>query len=304
MNARKLKSLSCVIALGALGMGHQAASAASAPPSSASSATAASAAKAPPAAATKAASAQQGPGDPVAIIRKKDSELQKLLREKSVKTDRIKVLINGIFDFEELGKRALGSDRWASMPADQQQRFVKAFKEMVETSSVKKLEAYQSDSTTYEPANIREGTGQKGPTATVTSHVFSKGQESIVTYKLLVKDGEWKAWDLVIDDLSTAGNYGDQFRKILQSSDMDGLIARLEKKAAGSAEGKPADSVKSKSEKAARKTEAAPAKSPETKGGAAARTSSAPASTKSAKAPASAANAADTKAPAPAAAKP
>ena len=47
------------------------------------------------------------PGDPVAIIKKKDAELQKMLRDKgaSKNTDRLKVLINGIFDFEELGKR-------------------------------------------------------------------------------------------------------------------------------------------------------------------------------------------------------
>lgn len=198
-----------------------------------------------------ASAAPAGPGDPVAIIRKKDAELQKLLRDKSAKTDRIKLLINGIFDFEELGKKALGPDLWKSMSADQQKRFVKAFREMVENSSVKKLEAYQSDSTAYEPADLRD------TKATVTSHVFSKGQESIVTYKLLTKEGEWKAWDLVIDDLSTAGNYGDQFKKILQTSNMDGLIARLEKKAAGGADSKPAssraqaDNVKAKSEKAA-----------------------------------------------------
>jgi phospholipid transport system substrate-binding protein len=299
MDARKLKNLSCALALGAIGFGHQAASAAPA----ASAAAAAPAAKAAPAAS---ASAKQGPGDPVAVIRKKDAELQKLLREKNAKTDRIKALINGIFDFEELGKRALGNERWATMPADQQKRFVKAFKEMVETSSVKKLEAYHSDSTTYEPANIREGSGPKGPTATVTSHVFSKGQESIVTYKLLVKDGEWKAWDLVIDDLSTAGNYGDQFRKILQNSDMEGLIARLEKKAAGTAEAKPADSVKSKSEKAAKKSEAAPA-APGAEGGAAAQPAAPPEPTaKAIKTPAPPANAsaAAAKAPAPNASAP
>jgi hypothetical protein len=136
------------------------------------------------------------------------------------------------------------------MPPEQQKRFVKAFREMVENSSIKKLEAYHSDSTSYDPPELREASGTKGPAATVTSHVFSKGQESIVVYKLLVKDGEWKAWDLIIDDLSTAGNYGDQFRKILQTSNMEGLIARLEKKAAGT-DGKATESVKSKSVKAA-----------------------------------------------------
>jgi phospholipid transport system substrate-binding protein len=194
-----------------------------------------------------AVSAPAAPGDPVAIIRKKDAELQKMLRDKeaSKKTDRIKVLINGIFDFEELGKRALGPDTWKTMTPDQQKRFVKAFREMVENASVKKLEVYQSDSSTYDPPEISDGK------ASVTAHVWSKGTESVVTYKLLSKDTTWKAWDLVIDDLSTARNYGEQFRKILQTSNIDGLIAKLEKKSAGDAGAKPADSMKSKSEKAA-----------------------------------------------------
>lgn len=248
------KSVSFLAAL----LGTALAASAAAPAAPAAKPAAPAAAPATPAAAPAPASAAKtaGPGDPVAIIRKKDGELQKLLREKPAKTERIKVLINGIFDFEELGKKALGPDLWKGMSPDQQKRFVKAFREMVENSSVKKLEAYQSDSASYDPPELREGK------ANVTSHVFSKGQESIVVYKLIVKDGEWKAWDLVIDDLSTAGNYGDQFKKILQTSDMDGLIARLEKKAAGT-DAKPADNVKAKSEKAAAKpATAAPAAGP------------------------------------------
>ena len=185
------------------------------------------------------------PGDPVAIIKKKDAELQKMLRDKesAKKTDKLKILINGIFDFGELGKRALGPEIWKTMTADQQTRFVKAFKGMVENASVKKLEVYQSDSTTYEAPDVQDGK------ANVTSHVFSKGTESIVTYKLQAQDSTWKAWDLIIDDLSTARNYGEQFRKILQTSDMNGLIGKLEKKSSGATDGKQTDSMKAKSEK-------------------------------------------------------
>ncbi len=186
--------------------------------------------------------------DPVAVIRNKDQELQKLLRDKNAgqKTGQIKTLINGIFDFEELGRRALGNKTWPTLTPAQQPRFVAAFKGMVENSSVKKLEVYQSDSTRYDAAEVN------GEKATVTAHVFNKGQESIVAYKLLSKSGTWKAWDLVIDDLSTAGNYGDQFRKILQTSSIEELIAKLEKKAAG--DEVKADNLKSNSEKSVAKT--------------------------------------------------
>jgi phospholipid transport system substrate-binding protein len=203
------------------------------------------------------------PGDPVAIIKKKDIELQKMLRERETagktdakRTDRIKVLINGIFDFEELGKRALGPDTWKTMTPDQQKRFVKAFRGMVENASVKKLEAYQSDSSTYEAPEIASGK------ASVTAHVWNKGTESVVTYKLVAEDSTWKAWDLIIDDLSTARNYGEQFKKILQTSNIDGLIAKLEKKAAEGGDVKPADNLKAKSEKAPAPAKAKPVKAP------------------------------------------
>jgi phospholipid transport system substrate-binding protein len=222
------------------------------------------------------------PGDPVAIIKKKDAELQKMLREKEAagktdakRTERLKTLINGIFDFEELGKRALGPDTWKTMTPDQQKRFVKAFKDMVENASVKKLEVYQSDSATYEQPEVSDGK------ANVTAHVWSKGTESVVTYKLLSKDTTWKAWDLVIDDLSTARNYGEQFRKILQTSNVDGLIAKLEKKASESAAAAPADNLKAKSEKApgtpAAGASPAPAKPAPAKSSAAKGASAAPA---------------------------
>ena len=198
------------------------------------------------------------PGDPVAIIKKKDAELQKMLRDKeaSKKTDRLKVLINGIFDFEELGKRALGPDTWKTMTPDQQKRFVTAFKEWVENASVKKLEVYQSDSSSYEAPEVSDGK------ANVTAHVWSKGTESVVTYKLLAKDTTWKAWDLIIDDLSTARNYGEQFKTILKNSNMDGLIAKLEKKAADAKGTAPVDNTKVKSEKTAAPAKAVPAKAP------------------------------------------
>jgi phospholipid transport system substrate-binding protein len=200
------------------------------------------------AAALCAAAPARAATDPVEKIRTQDAELQKLLRDKNVskQTERVKVLINGIFDFEELGRRALGTANWNKMTPAQRTRFVKAFKAMVENSSVKRLEAYSSDSTRYSPAAVN------GDRATVTARVFSKGSQSVVEYKLLLKQGEWRAWDLVIDDLSTAGNYGDQFRKILQKNTLDALIARIEARAkedAGAKAQAVTDDVKSKSGK-------------------------------------------------------
>ena len=99
-----------------------------------------------------------------------------------------------------------------------------------------------------------------------------------MTYKLLAEDSTWKAWDLIIDDLSTARNYGEQFKKILQTSNVDGLIAKLEKKASeGGTAAAPADNMKAKSEKGQAAGKAAPAKTAPAKAPAASNGAAAPA---------------------------
>ena len=45
------------------------------------------------------------------------------------------------------------------------------------------------------------------------------------------KDSSWIAWDLVIDDLSTARQYKESFSKILKTKSPDDLITTLEEKA-------------------------------------------------------------------------
>ena len=54
---------------------------------------------------------------------------------------------------------------------------------------------------------------------------------SVVVYKMKQENGQWRAWDFVIDDLSTMRNYRDQFSKILKEKDLDGLIETIRKKA-------------------------------------------------------------------------
>ena len=53
----------------------------------------------------------------------------------------------------------------------------------------------------------------------------------MLEYKMSMVDGKWKAWDLVIDDLSTARNYKDQFSQILKTKSFAELIDIISKKA-------------------------------------------------------------------------
>lgn len=167
--------------------------------------------------------------DPVAAIKKKDGELQALLKKSNhtaKEKDRVKDLLSDSFDFEMLAKKSLSAKDWDAQDAVSQEKFVSEFKRMVRNSSAKRLELYRADSTIYEPAKMK-----KDNEARVVAHLWNKGKEAVLEYKMTQLNGKWMAWDLVIDDLSTARNYKDQFSQILKTKSFAELIDIISKKA-------------------------------------------------------------------------
>ena len=167
--------------------------------------------------------------DPVAAIKKKDGELQALLKKSNhtaKEKERVRDLLSDSFDFEMLAKKSLSAKDWDAQDAASQEKFVSEFKRMVRNSSAKRLELYRADSTIYEPAKMK-----KDNEARVVAHLWNKGKEAVLEYKMTQVNGKWMAWDLVIDDLSTARNYKDQFSQILKTKSFAELIDIISKKA-------------------------------------------------------------------------
>ena len=167
--------------------------------------------------------------DPVAAIKKKDGELQALLKKSNhtaKEKERVKDLLSESFDFEMLAKKSLSAKDWDAQDAAAQEKFVTEFKRMVRNSSAKRLELYRADSTIYEPAKMK-----KEGEARVVAHLWNKGKEAVLEYKMSQVNGKWMAWDLVIDNLSTARNYKDQFSQILKTKSFADLIDIISKKA-------------------------------------------------------------------------
>ena len=167
--------------------------------------------------------------DPVNAVKKKDAELQTLLKKSSrnaKETERVKSLLNDSFDFALLAKKSLSKGDWEKQDAASQEKFVAEFQRMVRNSSAKRLELYRADSTIYEPAKMKSS-----DEARVVAHLWNKGKESVLEYKMSLVNGNWKAWDLVIDDLSTARNYKEQFGQILKTKSFAELIDIISKKA-------------------------------------------------------------------------
>ncbi len=168
--------------------------------------------------------------DPVLAISKNDKELQTLLKKKNLAKkdgERVKNLLSGVFNFGLLAEKSLPKETWNALDKASRENFAAEFQRMVRNSSAKRLEMYRTDSTVYDAPKMKKNNTE----ANVTAHLWYKGKESVLVYKMTLVDGDWKAWDLVIDDLSTARNYKEQFATILQTKSFADLLEIIKKKA-------------------------------------------------------------------------
>lgn len=167
--------------------------------------------------------------DPVQAIRKKDAELQALLKKSQLtdkENERIKALLNDSFNFKLLAQKSLPSSVWKAQSPEALDKFVSEFERMVRNSSAKRLEVYRADSTVYDTPKMK-GDSE----ARVVAHTWLKGKEAVLEYKMTLENGKWLAWDLVIDDLSTARNYKEQFSKLLETKSFEELTNIVKEKA-------------------------------------------------------------------------
>jgi phospholipid transport system substrate-binding protein len=138
--------------------------------------------------------------------------------------EQLRRIIYPRFDFAEMAKRSLGP-HWSRRSPQEQQEFVRLFTELLESSYLDKIESFEGEKINY----TREAVD--GDDAEVFSKVVTKkGEEYSINYKLHQSGGQWKVYDVVVEDISLVNNYRSQFNRILANSSFDDLIRKLQEK--------------------------------------------------------------------------
>jgi phospholipid transport system substrate-binding protein len=146
---------------------------------------------------------------------------------KEVKKEKLRLIYDQLFDDVELSKRTL-SKNWNSLNVVQRQEFVKLFRQVLEKAYIDKILAYTDEKIVYERENMVSGT-----LAEVQTKVVTTSKEIPITYRLLLKEGTWKVYDVVIENVSLVLNYRTQFNDILVKNTPEQLIEILRKKVKG-----------------------------------------------------------------------
>ncbi len=172
---------------------------------------------------------------PLATLKMKNGEVDRLLRqkvtsgspeEKKVK-DEIKSLAGTLFDYSELARRSL-ADHWQKLTPAQRTEFVATLRELIERNYVKQLRTNLEYSVSYKNEEV------SGEEATVTSIVKVKTQgkatDAEIVYKMHKVGSEWRVWDVITDEVSLVRNYKSQFGKIITEKSYDELIKKMKSK--------------------------------------------------------------------------
>ena len=89
---------------------------------------------------------------------------------------------------------------------------------------MEKIHAYSGEEVTFLNERL------DGTYAEVKSVMVGKKAEIPISYRLLLKGDDWKAYDVIVDGISLVRNYREQFATILRSSSYEHLLRILREK--------------------------------------------------------------------------
>ncbi len=153
----------------------------------------------------------------------RDPEL-KAESAKERRKERVWSIIERGFDFDELSKRIL-SRNWKKLNPDQQKEFSLLIGRLLGNIYMERLMKFTNEKVVFTKESMLSE-----KKAEVQSKIISQSKEIPLHYKMILKNGEWKVYDLNIEGVSLVRNYRSQFKKILKKNSPDKMLQILRKK--------------------------------------------------------------------------
>jgi phospholipid transport system substrate-binding protein len=143
---------------------------------------------------------------------------------KAAKEKKIWEILDNVFDSTELSKRTLAQN-WKRFSPDQQKEFISLFGKLLGTVYMDRIIAYKDEKVVFGKV-----TQISDKTAEVQSEVIRSSKSIPIHYRMILENGEWKVYDVVIEGVSLVQNYRTQFREILTNKSPEDLLKTLREK--------------------------------------------------------------------------
>lgn len=143
---------------------------------------------------------------------------------KETKKQKLRSIYKGMFNEIEFSRRTLARN-WDKLNAAQQKEFIELFEQVLEKTYIDKILSYTNEKIDFYKENIKSEN-----LAEVQTKVITSSKEIPIFYRLIQKDGEWRVYDVVVENVSLVQNYRTQFNDILAKNTPEKLLEILRKK--------------------------------------------------------------------------
>ncbi|PIP08758.1 MAG: toluene tolerance protein [Syntrophobacteraceae bacterium CG23_combo_of_CG06-09_8_20_14_all_50_8] len=143
---------------------------------------------------------------------------------KEIKKDKLRPIYKGMFDDVELSRRTMARN-WNNLNVTQRQEFVQLFRRVLEKAYADKIISYNNEKIVFDRETLLSGNQ-----AEVQTRIITSSKEIPVSYRVILKDGAWKVYDVVVEGVSLIQNYRSQFNDILVKNTNEQLLEILRKK--------------------------------------------------------------------------
>ncbi len=180
---------------------------------------------------------------PQQAIQVASTQLQKKLQDKSFTKDFAKItqFVNEVIyphtDFDRISELVLGKI-WKTATTDERERFKHEFQTLLVRTYSRAFVEFNDWSVRFMPLEI--GVDEKK--VIVKTEELQLGIQPIgVNYRMLLSNGEWKAYDIMIEGVSLVTNYRSTFATEVQTKgSLNAVIEGLVKRNAEALAAKPA----------------------------------------------------------------
>jgi phospholipid transport system substrate-binding protein len=166
--------------------------------------------------------------EPLAAVQAEVNKVLDVLRDKTLSTEakkeKLRDLYSEMFDEVELARRTLGAN-WKKLNPAQQEEFVRLYRQVLEKAYINKILSYTDQKIVFSRASMLSDN-----LAEVQTKIITSSQEIPLNYRVFLKDGTWKVYDVVIENVSLILNYRSQFESILAKNTPEQLLEILRKK--------------------------------------------------------------------------
>jgi len=143
---------------------------------------------------------------------------------KQTKKDKLRAISEQMFDFAELSRRTL-TINWQKLSPAQQKEFISLYTTLLGNTYADKIFEYNDEKIIF-----TKEVPLTSKTVEVQSTVLRKSAETPIYYRVILKDGAWRVYDVVIEGVSLISNYRTQFKDILSNNPPEALLETLRKK--------------------------------------------------------------------------